>query len=130
MISYVTLGSSDLARSRSFYDAALAPLSLACHYAGEDLLGYGPAPKKNALFICHPFDGAAPTAGNGTMIALEASTRAMVDAVHAAALAQGGKDEGAPGVREAYGPDFYVGYFRDPDGNKLAVVCQTAGTGA
>lgn len=58
------------------------------------------------------------------MVALHAKTRAAVDASHAAALAQGGADEGAPGLRPHYGPNFYAGYFRDPDGNKLAVVCR------
>jgi predicted lactoylglutathione lyase len=67
-----------------------------------------------------PYDGQAATAGNGAMIALVLDTRAKVDAMHAAALAAGGTDEGAPGVRGDEGPQaFYGAYFRDLDGNKL-----------
>jgi predicted lactoylglutathione lyase len=73
------------------------------------MLGVGPA-----------YDGQPATAGNGTMIALVLDTRAKVDAMHAAALAAGAADEGAPGVRGEEGPQaFYGAYFRDPDGNKL-----------
>ncbi|MFZ4382678.1 MAG: VOC family protein [Sandarakinorhabdus sp.] len=73
------------------------------------MLGTGPA-----------YDGQAATAGNGTMIAIVLDSRAKVDTMHAAALAAGGLDEGAPGVRGEEGPlAFYGAYFRDPDGNKL-----------
>ena len=68
-----------------------------------------------------PFDGRPATAGNGSMVAFEASNQAQVRALHAAALAAGGTDEGAPGFRAAYGPRFYVGYLRDPQGNKIAL---------
>ncbi|MHB1692088.1 MAG: VOC family protein, partial [Thiomonas sp.] len=79
-----------------------------------------------ALWLCQPFNGQPASAGNGTMVALAARTRAQVDAFHAAALAQGGTNEGAPGLRPHYGPDFYAAYVRDPDGNKLAAVCRAA----
>ena len=68
-----------------------------------------------------PFDGQPASHGNGTMLALTAQTRAVVDAFHAAALAHGGSDEGAPGLR--YSANFYSCYVRDPDGNKLSAVC-------
>ena len=73
------------------------------------MLGVGPA-----------YDGQPATVGNGTMIAIVLDERAKVDAMHAAALAAGGNDEGAPGVRGEDGPQaFYGAYFRDLDGNKL-----------
>lgn len=125
MISYVTLGSQDRARSKSFYDPTLAALGLTSGYADDEMVGYGPAGGETQLWIVQPFNELDATPGNGTMLALAASTRAQVDAAHAAALANGGRDEGKPGAREIYGPNFYAAYFRDPDGNKLAVVCRT-----
>jgi len=68
--------------------------------------------------------GAPASVGNGGMVALWASSWAQVDGFHAAALAHGGASEGAPGLRLLYNPDFYAAYVRDPDGNKLAVVCR------
>lgn len=66
--------------------------------------------------VIKPFDGKPATVGNGVMIALAASSKAQVDAIHRKALSLGAKDEGAPGPRM---DGFYAGYFRDPDGNKL-----------
>jgi catechol 2,3-dioxygenase-like lactoylglutathione lyase family enzyme len=124
MLHYVTIGSNDIARAARFYDAAMTALGLECRHSSEDELAYA-APKdtKCRLWVVTPFDGKAANPGNGTMIALHAASRAAVDAFHAAAMANGGKDEGAPGLR-AYGPDFYACYIRDPDGNKLSVVCE------
>ncbi|MDL5031898.1 VOC family protein [Pelomonas sp. APW6] len=127
MLSYATLGSNDRQAARRFYDATLAPLGLKSTYADDEFCGYGPdAPDAKAfLWICKPYDDAPATVGNGSMLALAAATRAQVDAVHAAALAAGGRCEGRPGLRD-YGPNFYAAYFRDLDGNKLAVVCTAA----
>lgn len=127
MISYVTLGSNDREAAKRFYDQALQPLNLRCAYADDNYLGYGlavPEPKVQ-LWICKPYNGDSATLGNGSMLALEAQTRAQVRAVHAAALQAGGADEGEPGLRD-YGPNFYAAYFRDLDGNKLAVVCHAS----
>jgi catechol 2,3-dioxygenase-like lactoylglutathione lyase family enzyme len=126
MFSYVSLGTRDLARAVLFYDAVLAPLGHA------RIEGYDPDATSAAwglddpgphLWVTTPFDAGPATAGNGTMVSFLAPTRAVVDAFHAAALAQGGTDEGAPGLRPQYGPSFYAGYVRDPDGNKLNAVC-------
>lgn len=126
MISYVTLGSADRAAAKRFYDTALAPLGLVASYADDEMVGYGPAGGSTQLWICQPFNGLDASAGNGSMLALTAQSRAQVNSVHAAALAAGGRDEGRPGLREHYAPDFYAAYFRDLDGNKLAVVCRAA----
>lgn len=119
---YLTLGTNDLARATRFYDAALAPLGLIRHATETAEVGYGhPDDRRTRLWITLPFDGRPATIGNGSMPALVAPDRQAVDAFHKAALAAGGTDEGAPGLRP-YGPAFYAAYVRDPDGNKLSAV--------
>ena len=135
MFSYVSLGSNDLPRAVRFYDATLGVLGhRRCdtrddsnwdNWFGWGIYGDGGA-RELALWVCAPFDDQPATAGNGTMIALHADTRKAVDEFHAAALAHGGSSEGAPGLRPHYSPNFYAAYVRDPDGNKLAVVCRRA----
>ena len=124
MIFDVTLGSSDLQRSGAFYDAVLGILGHErSPESSESWIGWGPRHDDGVgLWLTRPFDGEPPTAGNGTMITFRAKNEAEVQAFHAAALANGGSDEGAPGTRPCYEPTFYVAYVRDPDGNKLACV--------
>jgi catechol 2,3-dioxygenase-like lactoylglutathione lyase family enzyme len=126
MFSYVSIGTGDLDRAIAFYDAVLAPLG---HARFDD---YDPDARSAAwglddpgphLWVTLPFDGAPATVGNGVMVSFLADTRAAVDAFHATALANAGRDEGAPGLRPQYGPHFYAAYIRDPDGNKLNAVC-------
>jgi catechol 2,3-dioxygenase-like lactoylglutathione lyase family enzyme len=120
---YITLGTNDLARAARFYDAALAPLGLQRRASKKNEIGYGhPSDRRIRLWITLPFDDRPATAGNGSMPALVAPDRPAVDAFHKAALAAGGIDEGAPGLRP-YAPGFYAAYVRDPDGNKLSAVC-------
>ena len=116
MIGYVTLGTNDLARATAFYDSLLALLGAKRSMESDDFVAWAVSPDKPGVGITKPFDKKAATVGNGVMVALEASTRAQVDALHAKALSLGGKDEGAPGQRFE---GFYAAYFRDLDGNKL-----------
>ena len=126
MILYITLGTNDLSRATRFYDAALAPLGLQRRVTATDEIGYAaPDDTRCRLWITRPHDGKPATIGNGSMPALIATSRAQVDAVHAAGLSHGGTDEGAPGLRP-YGAGFYACYLRDPDGNKLSAVCEQA----
>ncbi|HKY94709.1 MAG TPA: VOC family protein [Kiloniellales bacterium] len=122
LILYATLGSSDLERSGAFYDAVLGTLGYRRSPDSIDTwIGWGPSYDGGvSLWVTAPFNGKAPTAGNGTMLAFRAKDEAQVQAFHKAALANGGSDEGAPGTRPYYEPTFYVAYVRDPDGNKLA----------
>lgn len=122
MIGYVTIGANDLERSAAFFDAVFAPLGYQRTFLDGGWAGYGPGGKKEGLeiYVCAPHDGKAATFGNGSMLSLKAPSRAAVDAFHAAALANGGSDEGAPGVRGEYDPPFYGAYVRDPVGNKFA----------
>jgi catechol 2,3-dioxygenase-like lactoylglutathione lyase family enzyme len=133
MFTYICLGTNDLARAGRFYDATMGALGLhRCNTAGEPSwegwLGWGTyergGAREIALWVCPPFDGQPATIGNGTMVALSANSWEQVDNFHAAALAHGGTSEGAPGLRPQYNKDFYGTYVRDPDGNKLAVVCR------
>jgi catechol 2,3-dioxygenase-like lactoylglutathione lyase family enzyme len=133
MFTYIYLGTADLARAARFYDATMGALGHArCDVSDEssfgDVLGWGiyqeHGARELALWVGRPFDERAASAGNGTMVALAAKSWRDVDAFYAAALAHGGSSEGAPGLRLHYNPDFYAAYVRDPDGNKLAVVCR------
>lgn len=124
---YLTLGTNDLTRAIRFYDAALAPLGLVRRATMETEAGYGlPEDSRTRLWITQPFDGRPATPGNGSMPALVAASPQAVRDFHAAALAHGGTDEGAPGLRP-YGPAFFAAYVRDPDGNKLSAVHEGSG---
>lgn len=119
---YLTLGTNDLDRAARFYDAALAPLGLVRRATLETEVGYGhPADRRTRLWITLPFDGQPASVGNGSMPALVAPSQDAVIAFHKAALAHGGTDEGAPGLRP-FGPAFFAAFVRDPDGNKLSAV--------
>jgi catechol 2,3-dioxygenase-like lactoylglutathione lyase family enzyme len=133
MFTYVCLGTNDLAAATRFYDATLGALGLKRCVVEEGAswdgwMGWGTYENRGAqeiaLWLCPPFDGGRATVGNGTMVALRASSWQQVDDFHAQAIAHGGQSEGAPGVRPHYNPDFYAAYVRDPDGNKLAAVCR------
>lgn len=125
MFSYITLGTADIARARTFHDAVMATLghTRVAGYDDETGSAWGLDDPGPHLWVTAPFDGGAPSTGNGTMVSFLAASRAAVDAFHAAALAHGGRDEGPPGLRPPYGPHFYAAYVRDPDGHKLNAVC-------
>jgi predicted lactoylglutathione lyase len=116
MIGYVTLGTNDIQRAARFYDALLAELGAKRAMEAESFIAWGTAPDRAMVSVIKPFDKQPATVGNGVMVALAASSKAQVDAIHRKALALGAKDEGAPGPR---GGGFYAAYFRDLDGNKL-----------
>jgi hypothetical protein len=89
-----------------------------------DPVGYGmnDADDGQSIWICKPFNGEAARGGNGIMVGFDAETKEQVHAFHAAGMAAGGSDEGGPGPRPDYGPNWYAAYLCDPTGNKLAVV--------
>jgi predicted lactoylglutathione lyase len=118
MIGYVTLGTNDLPRAAAFYDALLAELGAKRMMEGDAFVAWSVRPDLPGLGITLPYDKKAATVGNGVMVALVVDSKEKVDALHRKALALGGTDEGAPGQRS---PEFYAGYFRDLDGNKLNV---------
>lgn len=128
MLSYVMVGSNDIPRAERFYSAFLSSLGYVCEpwkgrliYSLPDVEDQHNGP--GAFYVMPPFDGKPATVGNGSMVAFRAQTHKAVHELHALGTAAGGKDEGAPGFREDYGKHFYVGYLRDPDGNKVAIFC-------
>lgn len=131
MIGYATLGTDDLDAALAFYDALLAELGAKrlMQMGPEDggFTLYGTDWGSPALALTRPFDGQPQQPGNGNMIALVLDSRAKVDALHAKALSLGASDEGAPGLRGDPSMNFYAGYFRDPEGHKLAAFSTAAG---
>ena len=124
MILYITLGTSDLSKARTFYDAALLPLGYILSGSDPDEIGYSvPGDSRIRIWVTHPYNQEPASFGNGSMVALEAPSRAGVDAFYAAGLSAGGTDEGPPGLRP-YSENFYAAYLRDPDGNKISAVCE------
>ncbi len=126
MIAYVTVGADDIAHAKRFYSAFLPALDYTLKEGPEGLSYALPvAPGQSVVlpdfYVKPTFDGHPASAGNGAMIAFEANSQSQVRVLHAAALAAGGLDEGQPGFRASYGPHFYVGYLRDPQGNKIAL---------
>lgn len=125
MPAYVTLGAKDPAAAHAFYDAVLATIGWSVQSdfpGGWRAYCEGGRSDGFKVWVCPPFNGEEASAGNGSMLALPARSRAEVDAFHATALALGATDEGAPGIRRLYSPSWYAAYLRDPTGNKLAVV--------
>lgn len=124
MTAYLSYGAKDFEKSRIFYDAAFATIGWSSHMEFPGWRAWSAQGKGEgfSFWICAPYNGEAATAGNGTMLGLMAGSQAEVDAFYAAAMANGGSDEGAPGYREDYGPDWYAAYVRDPSGNKLGIV--------
>jgi len=118
MIGYITLGSNDLTASCAFYDNLLAAFGAKRAYSLDNMVAYGFGDGRPMLVVTRPNDGLPASSGNGTMVALMASSKEQVDVVHARALHNGAADAGAP---SAYDGQFYGGYFRDLDGNKFCV---------
>jgi catechol 2,3-dioxygenase-like lactoylglutathione lyase family enzyme len=124
MLDHVGFGVSDYDRSKAFYEQALAPLGIR--------LLMEPAPGIGGFGDRRPFfwiDTRGAAARQAVHVAFTASERATVDAFHAAALAAGATDNGAPGVREIYHPHYYGAYVLDPDGNNVEACCHAPAQG-
>ncbi len=122
MIGYVTLGVNNIEQAQNYYDALLGELGakrlMELEEGGFTL--YGAELGAPSLAITQPHNGEAAVPGNGNMIAIPFEERSQIDSFYSKAIALGGSDEGAPGVRGEEGPQaFYAAYFRDPEGNKL-----------
>jgi lactoylglutathione lyase len=130
LFSHIFIGVKDFDRAYRFYAELMELLGNTLRFCDRERpwAGWQSHPEPRPLFLIGaPHDGHPHAAGNGQMVAFQAGSRAIVDAAYRLALAQGGKDEGAPGLRPAYHPHYYGAYFRDPEGNKLCVVCHDPG---
>ncbi len=117
MIDHTGVGVTDIAKSKAFYRAALAPLGYALIMEWEQYAGFG-APPKPDFWIAAGTPNVPPI-----HVAFRAENRPQVDAFHAAALASGGRDNGAPGLRPQYHADYYGAFVLDPDGHNIEAVC-------
>ena len=126
MFSHIFVGVSDFDRALAFYNPLMSVLGIKPRFCERERpwAGWQSSPGPRPLFLIGaPHDKAAHERGNGQMVAFLAESRALVDKAYAVALSNGGMSEGAPGLRPDYYEHYYGAYFRDPDGNKLCVVC-------
>jgi catechol 2,3-dioxygenase-like lactoylglutathione lyase family enzyme len=122
MLGHISIGVRNLELALRFYDAALAPLGWRRVWSEPDGIGYGLDGVHDRLAIFRREDAHPP--GPGFHLAFDAPQRVAVDAFYAAALANGGSDEGPPGPRPDYGPHYYAAFVFDPEGWKLEAVHQ------
>ena len=133
MLDHMTFRVTDIHRAKAFYSQALAPLGYSLSFEGNhgaNIAGFAhpaanePEGKKTDVWF---IDGPSPHGGvpatTGCHLAWRAQTRAQVDAFHRAAIAAGGKDNGAPGLRPVYHPHYYGAFVIDPEGNNIEAVC-------
>ena len=121
MIDHISIGVRDIAKTKRFYDAALKPLGYTCLSEGAGSLGYGR--DAVALWISAAEHPVPADEQSGLHVCFAAPTRKSVDTFHAAALRSGGHDNGKPGVRRDYGPDYYAAFVVDPDGYRIEAYC-------
>lgn len=121
MLDHISIGASDLARAGAFYDSVLAPLGYTRRYGDDSSLGYGR--DSTQLWVLASERPVPADPKSGLHICFTAPTRASVDAFHAAALKAGGADNGAPGLRADYGPNYYAAFVIDPDGYRIEAYC-------
>ncbi|OJW26245.1 MAG: glyoxalase [Rhodospirillales bacterium 69-11] len=124
MLDHISIGVADLSKAKRFYDAALAPLGYRCLHAGADALGYGDTDA--ALWVMTAARPVPPDDASGLHVCFRAPSRAAVDAFHAAGMAQGGRDNGAPGLRPDYGATYYAAFVVDPDGYRVEAHTESA----
>ncbi len=137
MLDHMTFRVTDIARAKLFYSAALAPLGYAVCFEGNygsNILGFAfPDPaepdgkRADTWFIDGPSPYAGPPASCGCHLAWRAASRAQVDAFYEAAITAGGKDNGPPGLRPHYHPNYYGAFVIDPEGNNIEAVCHLPG---
>ncbi len=121
MIDHVSIGVRDVARTKRFYDAVLKPLGYTCLSEGEGSLGYGR--DIVTLWISNAEHPVPADMKSGLHVCFAAATARSVEAFHAAALSNGGRDNGKPGLRADYGPGYYAAFVIDPDGYRIEAHC-------
>ena len=124
MIDHVSLGVTDMARSKKFYDAVLAPLGIKLFFEFDGGAGYGAAQDEVNFWIGPPLDAERKVQpSGGSHVAFSAASRRAVDEFYRAAIAAGAKDDGKPDVRPIYHANYYGAFVLDPDGHKIEACC-------
>lgn len=126
MFSHIFIGVTDFDRALAFHEPLMEALGISPRFCDRTRpwAGWQSSPNPRPLFLIGtPFNLQSHDPGNGQMTAFLAESRAVVDRVYAVALSNGATQEGEPGLRPEYHEHYYGAYFRDPDGNKLSVVC-------
>jgi catechol 2,3-dioxygenase-like lactoylglutathione lyase family enzyme len=121
MIHHVSIGARNISASKAFYDAALTPIGYTCLSADDASLGYGK--DAVAFWISQSDKPVAADPKSGLHFCFVAPTRKGVEAFHKAALAHGGRDNGKPGMRKDYGPNYFAAFAIDPDGYRIEAYC-------
>ena len=119
MIAHISIGVRDIERSKRFYDAVLEPLGYKCVRAARSLVGYGYGHDSISLWVVEAERPVRADEKSGLHFCFAAPDAAAVDAFHAAALRSGGHDNGPPGLRPIYAPDYYAAFIIDPDGYRI-----------
>jgi catechol 2,3-dioxygenase-like lactoylglutathione lyase family enzyme len=119
MFAHVSIGVGDLDRAKRFYDAALAPLGYRCIRAARSMAGWGYGRETIGFWLTEAERPVPPDEASGLHFCFAAPDRDAVDAFHAAALRAGSRDNGAPGPRAKYSPDYYAAFIIDPDGYRI-----------
>lgn len=121
MLNHISIGVRDFSAARRFYETVLKPLGYGCVYEAEGIAGFG---ADRPEFWIGPTDSPVPPdPRSGLHICFTAPTRNSVDAFHRAALGAGATDNGPPGLRPEYGPDYYAAFVVDPDGYRIEAYC-------
>ncbi len=121
MFDHISIGVRDIQKAKRFYDAVMSPLGYECLSQGDTSLGYGRG--SVGLWIGATEHPVPADTKSGLHFCFSAPTRKSVDAFHAAALKSGGHDNGAPGVRKDYDPNYYAAFVVDPDGYRIEAYC-------
>ena len=119
MLAHISIGVKDVERSKRFYDAAMAPLGYRCVRPARSMTGYGYGTDDISFWVMSAERPVPADESRDCISVSRQSTPAAVDAFYAAALQAGGRDNGAPGLRPAYGPDYYAAFVIDPDGYRI-----------
>ena len=123
MLHHISFGVADLGKAGAFYDAALLAIGYRRVFEDETAIGYGIEDGKDKF--CLKLRPGSTSPGQGFHLAFAAPSREAVDRSYVSALAIGGKDNGAPGLRPHYGPSYYAAFLIDPDGHQIEVVVNT-----
>jgi catechol 2,3-dioxygenase-like lactoylglutathione lyase family enzyme len=126
VLDHVSIAVSEIAAAEAFYDAIMAALGVAKVTAGPDHLGYGAradAAHPDRVYLSIRLDRNMRHASDQRHWCFKAASRDAVESFHAAGLAAGGFDDGEPGLRRHYHPEYFSAFLRDPDGNRLEAVC-------